>query len=442
MIYLVGAAFANTLVDTESTLWNETMDVVKSNNKSASLRQSKTTLIVGLSILIFVLVFWASAKQGGVSLERQTLLIEPVKQGDLEVIIEGYGTLTSDKQQLITTFSAATVKEIVLKPGAKVSANSVIVLLENPELVQQVENAQQELIQVQANLRQLKLNNQREALNESANLAEITASFDSASLQRDAEEKLVAQGIVSQLTFQRSVLNERQLKQRIGILKERTEQLGQVHQESINIQEERIKQQQGRLDISQSRLDKLTVRAGFDGVLQRLSVELGQSLSVGQEVALIGSVTDLIALIQIPQSYAQLVSLGKVAIIDTRRDKIEGVVTRINPVVENNTVEIEIALPDTLPASARPQLSVDGTIIADTLIDVSYIKRPAGVKSNSTVALFKFNDNTQTANAHDIRFGAQAGQFIQVLSGASEGEQFIISDLSNLQITNSTLTIN
>jgi multidrug resistance efflux pump len=317
----------------------------------------------------------------------------------------------------------------------------VIVRLENPELVLQVENAEQELIQVRANLRQLKLNNQREILNESANLAEITARFDTAALKRVAEEKLVKQGIVSQLTFQQSALDERQLKQRIAILKQRIDQLKLVHNESVNIQLERVKQQQGRLNIAESRLDKLTVRAGFDGVLQRLSVELGQSLAAGQEVALIGSVTDLIALIRVPQSQAQLIAIGKVAIIDTRRDKIEGVVSRIDPIVDNNTVEVEIALPASLPASARPQLSVDGVIVADTLKNVSYIKRPAGAKSNTNVSLYRLTSQ-QSASSQDLRFGVQAGQFIQILSGAAVGEQFIISDLSNIQATSQTISIN
>jgi multidrug efflux pump subunit AcrA (membrane-fusion protein) len=416
------------------------MDVVKIKNKTR-LWQSPKVLIIGLSVLFMALIYGAILRGGTASVERQSVLIETVHKGDLEVVIAGYGNLTSNKQQLLTAYSSATVKEIVLKPGAQVSANSVIMHLENPELLQQVQNAEQELIQAQANLRQLKLNNQRETLNELAHLAEITASFDTAVLRRSAEEKLVEQGIVSQLTFQQSVLNEQQLKQRIAILKQRIEQLALVHQESVNIQLERIKQQQGQLNIAQSRLDKLTIRAGFDGVLQRLSVELGQSLTAGQEVALIGSVTDLIALIRVPQSQAQLVVVGQKATIDTRRDKIAGTVSRINPVVDNNTVEIEIALPSVLPASARPQLNVDGIIIADTLQNTTYIQRPAGAKANSSISLYRL-DKENSASLQPVKFGVQAGQLMQIISGASAGQKFIISDLSNLHDTSQNLSIN
>jgi HlyD family secretion protein len=228
------------------------MDVVKTI-KTFSFKPTKGNLLLGLIVVIGILIYVVVGKSRFVSVEREDLLIESVQQGDLELIIEGYGTLTSDKQPLITSFSVATVKEIVFKPGAHIIANSVIVRLENPELVLQVENAEQELIQVQANLRQLKLNNLREILNESANLAEVTARFDAAALKRAAEEKLGKQGIVSQLTYQQSILDEKQLKQRIAILEQRIDQLKLVHNESVNIQFERVKQQQGRLNNAESR---------------------------------------------------------------------------------------------------------------------------------------------------------------------------------------------
>ena len=172
-----------------------------------------------------------------------------------------------------------------------------------------------------------------------------------------------------------------------------------------------------------------------------MSVELGQSLAAGQEIALIGSVTDLIALIRVPQSQAQQIIVGQTAIIDTRRDKITGRVARIDPIVENNTVNIEISLPKNLPASARPQLNVDGIIIADTLKNITYIKRPANVKANNKGQLYQYDHQQQKARLTPITFGAQAGRFIEIISGAKPGEQFIVSDLSNLKNSNKELVI-
>ncbi len=416
------------------------MDVVKTKKQAKINWSNKTLLVIGI-LVVAVLVFWANQSASSVSVKRGEILIDHVKQGDLNVIIEGYGSLKSDKQQLITAFSRATVKEIVLKPGANVQADSVIVLLDNPELQQQLDSAKRGLSQEKANLRQLKLNQQREKLNEAAALAQINANYETASLKRVAEEKLEKQGIVSTLTFQQTLLNEQQLKKRISILKQRLAQLDLVHQEAISIGQDRVHQQQGLLDIAQARLDKLTVRAGFDGVLQRLSVELGQSLSAGQEVALIGSVSDLIALIRVPQSQAQQIEIGQSTVIDTRRDKIIGKVSRIDPIVADNTVEVEIELPKDLPASARPMLNVDGIITADTLRNVRYIQRPPSIKANSKISLYRVDPQSQQAQLVELKLGRQAGRYIEIISGAQKEQQFIVSDLSNITKTASVLGI-
>jgi multidrug resistance efflux pump len=417
------------------------MDVIKEKKRQSKIFGNKYVLVTLTAMLLMALLIWALQTAGSVSVSRNEILIERVEQGNLKVITEGFGILSSNKQQLITTLTQATVKEIVLKPGANVMADSVIVRLENPELLQEVENAQQELVQSRANLRQLKLSNQREILNETANLAEMTARYESARLNRQAEEKLVEEGIVSQLAYKESVLDENQLEKRITILQQRMEQLELVHKESVNIQLERLKQQQGQLNIRLARLNALEVKAGFDGVLQRLSVELGQSLAPGQEIALIGSVTDLIALIRVPQSQVLQVVVGQSAMINTRQDKINGTVTRIDPIVQNNTVEVEVALPDNLPASARPQLNVDATIIADTLKQVVYIKRPANVKPFSDISLYRMNSDGSTAQLRTLKLGRQAGLHIEIISGAEAGDVFIISDLPNLKNTTSELVI-
>jgi multidrug resistance efflux pump len=371
-----------------------------------------------------------------VSLAKKDLLFSTVKKGDLDVTVEGYGKLTSDKLQLITTLTRATVKEIILKPGAAVSRESIIVKLANPELLQQVENAQQELSQIKANLRQLRVNQKRELLDEDGRLAELESRYETAKLRRVAEEKLVKDGIVSELTYKESMLNEKQLDKRITILHKRVEQLSLVHQEGINIQQERIKQQQGKLNVAQDRLDKLNVKAGFDGVLQRLSVKLGQSLAPGEEVALIGSVTELIALVRVPQSQIQLVEIGQQVEIDTRQDKIVGKVVRIDPIVSNNTVEVEISLPPSLPKSARPQQNVDAIITAATLQGVHYIERPANTKAQSSVELYKLDNDQSLAKRVSLTFGEKTGRYIEVRSGVQAGDQFVISDLTNYSAKN------
>lgn len=399
--------------------------------------------LIGIVVTVVALLVLSVALMSGnaVAVSERNLLIDTVKQGSLDVTVEGYGELVSDKQQLLTSPSQATVKEIVLKPGAEVTADSVIVRLEDPDLVKAFQTAKQELNEAESTLRQLRLTYQREKLRHHSDLAELASELAIATVQRQAEEKLISSGIVSRMTFEKTVQKERQLKERIALSNTGMAQLEQLQRESLEIQEDQVRQMQANLELAQEQLDRLTVKAGMSGVLQKLQVEVGQSLSPGGEVALVGSATELVALIRVPQGQAQSVHVGNEAIIDTRREKLKGRVTRIVPIVANNTVEIEIALPSIAGTSARPNLSVDGSIIGDRLDEVRYVRRPAGVTGNSTAQVYAMASGSNKAKPKEVKFGRLAGQYIEVLAGLDTGEQLIVSDLSQLKLDGESLSV-
>ena len=409
------------------------MDIVKPKTKQYFT--TKIKILFTVLILIVLLVSFAKNSLGSVNLAKKDLLIGQVKQGNLAITVDGYGKLVSEKLQLITSLTQATVDEIVLKPGAIVTKDSIIVNLANPELQLNVENAQQQLEQLKANLRQLLVNQKRELLTEQAIIAELNFRYEAAKLKRSAEQTLVEDGIVSNLTFKQSQLNENQLAKRIEILTERLEQLSIVHKEAGNIQKQRIKQFLGKLANAQNRLDKLQVRAGFDGVLQRLAINLGQSVAPGQEIALIGSIKELMAEIKVPQNQASQIKIGQKVNIDTRQTTIIGTVSRIDPIVEQNSVRIDVALPDTLPKNAKPQQNIDAEIVVKIMNNINYIERPANLKSQSSTSLYKLDSEENVATLSALQFGEKTGRFIEILSEVDEGSRYIISDLSNYKIS-------
>lgn len=416
------------------------MDVQKNAPQPAAWR-SKTKIGIAIGAAAIVALFVVLRPTNSVSISERELLLDSVQQGSLDVTVDGFGQLVSARQQLLSSPSRATVKEIVLKPGAKVTVGSVIALLEDPELTQSVETAKQVVNESQANLRKLMLNNQRERLREQSSLAELVSEQQKTTIQREAEQKLVSSGIVSRLTFEQTQQNEKQLNQRIALANQSMAQLDLLHQESVNIQQDQVKQMQGNLAIAQSQLDHLIVKAGLDGVLLKLPVEVGQGLSPGQEVALVGSDAELIALIRVPQGQAQSVHIGNTAIIDTRDGKINGSVTRIVPIVANNTVEIEIKLPSTKGTSARPNLSVDCSIIGERLENVKYVRRPTGVAPNTTAQVYAVAKGDNTARPKPVKFGRLAGQHIEVIAGLDAGERLVVSDLSKYNLDGRAFSI-
>ncbi|MGA4607275.1 efflux RND transporter periplasmic adaptor subunit [Pseudoalteromonas maricaloris] len=406
------------------------MDIVKKKSKPRKLIEHKKQLVVA-ALFFMILAVYFLKQNASVGLQRSEVLIAEVQKGDLDVTIEGYGVLESEKQQLITALTSSTVKEILIKPGSVVTANSVIVELENLNLLQELQNAKQEVELAEANFRQLKLNHQQELLDANARVAEVEAMHEISRLKRAAEESLLKQGIVSKLSYQENLLNEQQYKKQLDILAHRLTQLKQVHREAIMIEEKKISQQKGKLEIVQRNVDMLQVKAGIDGVLIRLPVEIGQNIPAGEVIALIGGVDSLIALLQVPQSQAAQIAIGQKAEIDTRIDKIEGYVARIDPIVENNTVSVEVSLQGLLPASARPNSSVDGVIMVETLENVNYIERPANIKSNMESLLYQLDEDSDSALRKTVKFGRASGRRIEIVSGAEANDRFIISDMSN-----------
>ncbi len=409
------------------------MDIAKPKSSS---RFKRPLIISGAMLIVLALLTGVVVQPAGQQkVERSKLLLGTVQRGELQVAVDGYGVLRSDKQTLITALTSATVAEVLLRSGAEVEAESIILKLNNPELLQEVEAANMALVQEQANLRRLKLNNQRELLAEQSTLAELTATFKSVQLRCEAERGL-AGGAVSMLAYKTTLLQQEQMQERVNLQTQRIAQLKEVMREALIIQQEQINQVSARYQNMQLRAERLIVRAGIKGVLQRLPVELGQSVSAGQELALVGSDKDLKALIRISQSKAEQLKVGQTAKINTRREQVAGVLTRITPEVRDGTIEVEIAFTEGVPASARPELNVDAQIFTASIKDTLFIERPMNAQSHTNSRVFRVLDNNKSAEVQELTFGEDSGKFIQIKQGAKEKDRFILSDMTSIQDAN------
>ena len=404
------------------------MDEKKTPHKQKKTKTIFISLSVSFAILFIVFIISDVDKT---SVKEDQLLIATVERGNLDVVVQGFGLLESEQITLMTAGSDAIVKEILLKPGAIVNAGSIVARLENPELALKQESALQELALAKAAMRQLRVRQRRELLEEESSLAKLVADFEAAKLRREAQQTLVKQGIVSVLAFKENELVEQQLLTRIEIAKKITKQLKLVHFEALKIEQEKIKLKQGVIDALNGRLEKLTVKAGADGVLQKLSVTLGQSLIAGEQIAQIGSIKRLIATIHIPQNQIQLVNIGQNAVINIGEETMQGKVARIAPVVKQNTVQVELSLISKLPETARPQRNIEAGIIIKELNNIHYINRPIGAVAGGQLAMYKVKHASRIAHKENVTFGEIAGKLIEITSKVEVGDTYVISDLNN-----------
>ena len=356
-----------------------------------------------------------------------------VKQGDLQQTVGGFGRLKSKHTRLLTAYSAATVEEILLKPGALVTPNSVIARLVDPALTQSVNEAERMLMQAENQLLQLEINQKRELLAQQSALEVMRSQQEGAELEVNAQNQLAAQGVVSQLEYQRSVLAHHQLTRQLAIEEKRIAQLSHLHAANVAIAQSNIDAQKDALALVKQAESRLTLRAGMEGVVQSLSIELGQSVVPGQQLALVGSLSALYALLEIPQSNMQNVAVGQHVDIDTRSGLVDGQVARVEPVISNGTIQVEVAILGELTNNARPELNIAGTIYTQMLTNTLYIQKPMNVATNGSVSLFRVEQDGDLATATQLQFGAETKDNIQIVSGASLHQRYILSDMSQWQ---------
>ncbi|NQZ11802.1 MAG: efflux RND transporter periplasmic adaptor subunit [Algicola sp.] len=408
---------------------------IKRQPDSTSKASSKRTKTLALGLTLTVAVFgWIWAQPAGAQKVAQSeIWTDNIRHGDLVMQVDGFGKLKSKVQRLLSAPANATVDEIVLKPGASVTEQSVILRLVNPEIEQQVKDARRELDNRNTHYRQLELTQQRDMLSQQADLESLLSQLEVAELEVDAQQQLLDKGIVSAIEFKRAQLQHRQFSRRLDIEQKRLKQLEQLHLKSLDIEKQKIAQQQEQVSVATERFDKLTVRAGINGVLQNLPVELGQSVTLGQQLALVGSVKQLYALLNVTQSQMEQVAMDQIVEIDTRGGKIAGKISRISPVVEQGNITVEVALIGELTANARPELAVDAVIFTGKLTNVTYLRKPVNATPGASVKLFRILPNQSQAELVEITYGQQTGEYMQIIAGAHQGESFILSDMSRWQ---------
>jgi HlyD family secretion protein len=407
------------------------VDVIKQHRvRPAKWMPSPQGWLIVAALGALILAFIVRASISGQQIDRNALAIGVVRQGTFSVAVDGYGTLRSNSKRLITSISKATVEEIVLKPGAKVEPDSVILRLANPSIDQDLDAARQQLEAEKTSMEETALTQQRELQDEDLKFKELQYALELAEARKAAYDKLQSEQVVSRIDYAENDVKVRQLRSFIVIQRERYRTLQQIDRKQIDIHGRLVAQKQLSYDTVLERKNKLVVRAGESGIEQALYVELGQNIEAGAQLALVGGSRDLNALIKIPQSKVDLVQIEQQARISIGDRTVKARVVQINPAVVDGSVTVELLPQEALPSNARPDLNVDASIDVGTYEQTLFVERPANVKSNSMATVYRLDADAERAEPVSVRFGAESGRLIQIQSGLTNNAKIILTDMS------------
>lgn len=409
------------------------MDIIR-DTKPQKKKKKVIWTGVALGALAVVTVAIRSLPSAAPSVDAATVWVDTVEQGTMVRQVRGPGTLIPEQTRWITAVTPGRIEQIMSLPGTEVAQGDIIMRMSNPDVDMQLLTVRQQLSAAQAQLAQLRTQLQTQELTQRGTVATIRTQYNDARRVYEANQRLFDENpdLVARDELARTREAMEELETRVGIEEDRLAVMRQTAEEQVDAQIDQINRLQEMVRFNEDRLNSMQVDVPVAGVLAPLDIPLqeGQWVQSGQQLSRVVVPGRLKAEIRIPQTQAQDVVVGQQALIDTRTDTIMGQVTRIDPAVRNGTVTIDVTLPDNLPPSARPDLSVDGNVIIERLDDVIYVGRPTFGQANSQVSIFKLVEGGAFAERITIRLGASSVNEMEVRDGLQPGDIVILSDMS------------
>jgi HlyD family secretion protein len=406
------------------------MDVkrpARKNRKRVKLALYSVACVMAVALITYGL---SRLKPAAPSVVRATVWTGTVSRGQMIRQVRGLGTLVPEEIRQIAAPVEGRVEQRFVKPGDEVSAGTVLVELSNPTLRQQAVDVEYQIKTAAADLNNLRARLESERMSQQAATAQIESEYNQAKIQLDTDEQLAKEGLVPVLTLRISRVRVQQLANRLEIEKKRVGSSQASTAAQVAAQQSRIEQLRAQLRLNQEQVSSLQVRAGTNGVLQEVTVEVGQQITPGTNIARVADPTSLKAALQIPETQIKDITLGQSATIDTRGGgTVAGRVQRIDPAARNGTFTVDVRLEGPMPQGARVDLSVDGTIELERLDNVLYVNRPAtGGGAQSSVTLFKLAPDGREAVRVPVKLGRASVNTVEVLEGLNEGDTVILSD--------------
>jgi len=406
------------------------VDIVRPELK----RKRRLFLIIygamGLIIIVLVTVGLSRLKAAAPTVDKSTVWTDVVTRGPMLREVRGLGTLVPENIRVIPAATDGRVERRLLLPGTPVSAKTVILELSNSELQQSVLDAGFQLKGAEAEYNNLKAQLDNQVMEQRSKAAGVRSEFHQAQLQQDANEQLYKQGLTSEIIWKTSQVKTEELAKQNEIAEKQVDTFAHSIEAQLAVQQAKVDGQHALYGLKQHQFDQLHVRSGIEGVLQELAVEVGQQVAPGTILARVAQPAKLKAQLKIAETQANDIAIGQKALIDTHNGAIPGHVTRIDPSVQNGTVTVDAALDGMVPPGSRPDLSVEGTIEIERLVDVLSTGRPVHGEADSTVGLFKLAEAGSEAVRVRVKLGHTSVNKVEILQGLGAGDQVILSDMS------------
>ena len=407
-----------------------TMDIARPDAKRRKRIRRYAYASGGVALALLATGLVSRIKPAAPTVDRSAIWIDTVKRGPMLREVRGLGTLVPETIWVIPAATNGRVEKRYLLPGTPVKAKTVILDLSNPELQQETLDAKYQLKGAEAAYEQMKAQLQNQLMDKRTEAASVSSQYRTAEMVKETKEQLGANGLAPDIDVKTAKVQAEELAKENELAEEEVETFAGSIAAQLAVQQANVDQKRALYELKKSQVEQLQVRAGVDGTLQELDVDVGQQVAQGTPLGKVSQPTELKAALQIAETQAKDIQIGQKASVDTHNGVIPGHVMRIDPSVANGTRVVDVKLDGPLPPGAVPDLSVDGTIEIERLTEVLYVGRPVHADANTTVGLFKVIDGGSEAVRVPVEIGSESVNTVEIRKGLNVGDTVILSDMS------------
>jgi len=388
-------------------------------------------VLIAVGIIVIAAGSWqvSRLKPAAPTVASSSVYFGVVKRGPMVREIRGAGNLVPEDIRWITTTASGRVEDIVLHPGAIVKPGSVILQLTNPDLKQQVNDADLAVKAAVAQLDNARSSLKTTKMQQEMAVANAQGAYDLAVTDYEANRTLLTQGLVADQLVKQKLLTVNVQKNSLELAKKQLEYAIELEKSQLAPQEAAVSSARARYDQLARQLADLAVKSDMSGSLQVVSVEVGQQVGPNVNLARVSDPKRLKAQIRVSETQTRDLAIGQQAKIDTRSGIVKGHVSRIDPAATGGLVGVDVSIDEPLPPGARPDQSVDGTIELERLENVLFVESPTFGQEGGTIQLFKVMPDNEAVRT-PVKLGRRSVQFVEVLEGLREGDRVILSDMS------------
>ena len=365
------------------------------------------------------------------TVDKTSLQLVTVESGPMVCRVDGLGTLVPEDVRWLSAGTDGRVDQIFLLPGAHVRPDTVILALSNPDLDRQITDAELAMKKSEAELANLRVQLQAQLLNEKALEAQLEADATQAKLEADRDDALLKAQLGTEMNAKISRARANSLATRLQIERERLGISAEARQAQLTAKQAEVSQMQALYSLRTQQKESLMVRAGMTGVLEEISIGIGQQIGPGTILARVANSARLMARIHIPEAQASSIEMNQPATVTLQDHSYPAKLVHIDPNVQNGTVSVDLKFIGPQPREARTDLSASGSIDVEKIPVTTFVKWPLQSHAGAPISVFKIADDGKQANRVEVTLGRTSDDRVQIAQGLVPGDRIIVSDMSS-----------